>query len=100
VERRHRLAEPGRVPADLVERCQPAGAVERRVLDALGLHGAGILLELHRESPPPGLLRLGDIRLRGREQHLADEPEDGRLERGIAAQRLGDRPVHDRAIGR
>ena len=50
--------EDGRVGADLVERGEPGPAVERAVLDALGHHHAGRLLEAERRR----LLRVREDR--------------------------------------
>ena len=58
--RRPRGTPPGATPkrsgcaADLVERDEPGPPVEGGVLDALGHHGAGELLEALRESRCPG----------------------------------------------
>ena len=52
VELRDRSAEPRRIAADFVERQQHVVAIERRVLESLGLHRPGVLLKFHREPQP------------------------------------------------
>ena len=49
VELVERRAEARGIAAHLVERGEPHGTVERRVLDAFGGDGRGELLEAHRE---------------------------------------------------
>ena len=53
-------AEPARVAADLVERDQAVVDVEGRVLDSLGHHRRGHLLELAGEPPLLGPVLLGE----------------------------------------
>ena len=94
-----RPAEARRIAADLVERQQHVVAVERRVLEALGLHRPGVLLELHREPQPLARFRrrrpagsrrgarpAGDRRTSAgiaRQHHLAEEIEERRSIAGL-----------------
>ena len=69
-----------RVAAHLVERHQPVVEVERRVLDALGHHRAGHLLEAQHEAQARAPLGLGEL-LRGPQQErVAQEVEHRRAQ--------------------
>ena len=85
VELRDRAAEPRRIAADLVEREQQVVAVERRVLEALGLHRARVLLQLHREAQP--LARLVGVGRRVADAALVLRPGRRRLVGDRAAAR-------------
>ena len=55
-------------------------AVEGRVLDTLGLHRAGVLLELHGERRRRASIPRSEVWRLMRQEHLANEREDGRFE--------------------
>jgi hypothetical protein len=90
VERVQAGPEDARVTADLVERDEPEVAVERRVLDALGHHRAGQLLEPHH----PFVLALAPD---AQPEQVRDEPEEALLDVGSPGDRVADGEV-DRVL--
>ena len=79
------------VAAHLVQRKQGAIAVKRRVLDPLGHHGTGRLLEAADEQLPLAAAGLVQRRRNLQQQHVADEVEQGGVHRRVAT--LGLRPA-------
>ncbi len=93
VELFERHAEPAGVAADLVERDQPVEVIEDRVLDPLGHHRAGVLLEPHDHL---GLERACDPEL----EQVAEELEQIDVDLGPVRPGRLDRLVDVVPVGR
>ena len=99
VEGGHRHAEAVGLAADVVDRDQPVVAVQRGVLDALGRHRRGVLLQAPREravalaqARPARPAAAGRAaRWRRKSNTLASAGD-------AAAPRLADRPVDELAV--
>ena len=101
MELRHREREAGRVSADLVQRHEAVPAVERRVLDALRVHGRGRLLEADDEGVVAALLEqqdarelLGELRCLDRRPVLGGDEPCARLDIGAVDMERRKRPRH------
>ena len=93
VQAAHGHAERARVAADLVQRDEPAVAVEGRVLHTLGGHRRAELLEAQREAAHAFAQAVGRTFLGLRQQRTVHEVEDGRIGGVPAAPRLRHGPV-------
>ena len=85
-------AEMLRLAADLVERDQADIAIERGVLDRLGHHRPGQLLEVHRGRDHVAPAILAAVREVGRERGV-QEIEHREIDEVARSARLADRPV-------
>ena len=83
------------IAAHLVQRRQGEVAVEGRVLDPLGHHGAGDLLEAAHEQLPLAAAGLVQIGRAFQQQHVANEVEHGGVGGRVAALRLRRRAADD-----
>src|SRR6185295_12489577 len=87
-----RSTEALRIAADFGEREQQVVTIEGGVLEALRLHRARVLLELHREREPALALGIVDVPVVcGGQEHAPQEIEDRRLHRGVPPARAADR---------
>src|SRR5579871_198695 len=88
MESRQWKAKPLRRPADLVEGDESVIAIECRVLDALGHHGTGILLNLHCESEARGAAQVVAPGFRlDREKQITKKVEGRGVNVGVGAPR-------------
>ena len=90
-----RRGAAGGIAAHLVQRRQGKVAVEGRVLDPLGHHGAGHLLEAADEQLPLAAAGLVQVGRAFQQQHVADEVEHGGVGGRVAAFRLRRRAADD-----
>ena len=93
-------AEPVGISADFIERDQAVVDVKSRVLDSLGHHRSGHLLELAGEPPLFGSVIVAGGSDGVSEQHVADEAEDAAAHERVAHPRPPDGRLDIAPIGR
>ena len=98
VEGRHGGAESVRIAADVVQRDQPMVPIQRGVLDALGGHRRGELLQPSRERAVVVGQRRRRAGQRLAEQHAADEVEHAAVGATAAPARAAHRPFDEAAV--
>ena len=98
VEARGSTPTPVGPPAHLVQRRERVVAVEDRVLEALGHHGPGQLLQAQHELAALGALGVGQALGIAQQQQVGDEVEHRRAGGPVAPLGVADRAQHVLAI--